>query len=336
MPIPKAIVLTAFLIATTASLTARAHEYSTQTEARSQTQAKAITLKDDLGRRVTLHQPAERIAAASPAAVDLLLSLDITPVTRPWLPGRTPETWSEIPVIGFDHASGPNLEQLIAADPDLIIIDVTSARFIDRLESLVGAPVFVLQVSDIAGLPERLRTLGRASGNIDDARKHANRVETMLDAVRTEHQSAAPARVVALFGGPRTSYAFTPGSYVGSLVELVGAELVLAGGKPHGLFPELGRYSPEQVWAADPDVILVLSHGAVHDRLPSLRADPSWASLRAVRDGRVRTLSDDLFVMRPGADFAAAISKLLAAIDGTPADVNSTKSELAEAGEGRE
>jgi ABC-type Fe3+-hydroxamate transport system substrate-binding protein len=54
------------------------------------------------------------------------------------------------------------------------------------------------------------------------------------------------------------------------------------------------------------------------DRLPEMAADPAWSSLRAVREGRVVTLSDELFVMRPGAEVIEALGVLRAAV--APAD----------------
>ncbi len=305
---------TAILAATLALLAApTARATTTDTEASSA----ALQITDDLGRTVQLPAPARRIAAASPAAVDLLLSIGLRPVTRPWMPGATPDAWQPIPTIGFDHASGPNLEQLLAARPDLVIVDITSARFIDRIESLVRVPVLVLQVSDVNDLPARLTDLGRLTGAAEAAHARAEELRRALEATRNAH-SASPPRVFALFGGPRTGYAFTDTSYFGSLIELVGGETVTASGKPHGLFPELARYSVERLWAADPDVILVLSHGSVHDRLPEMAADPAWSSLRAVREGRVVTLSDELFVMRPGAEVIEALGVLRAAV--APAD----------------
>ncbi len=303
---------TAALITTLTLLTAApaalAHAESATAEA-----SAAIHMTDDLGRAVTLDAPARRVAVASPAAVDLLLSIGVRPVTRPWMAGATPDSWQGIPTIGYDHASGPNLEQLIAARPDLVVIGVTSARFIDRIESLVRAPVLVLQVSDVEDLPARLVDLGRLTDTVEPARARADELRRILEAQRAHHSSSPP-RVFALFGGPRTGYAFTDTSYFGSLIELVGGQVVTASGKPHGLFPELARYSVERLWAADPDVILVLSHGSVHDRLPELASDPAWASLRAVREGRVVTLSDELFVMRPGAEVIEALGVLRAAV----------------------
>jgi len=274
-----------------------------------------VSVVDDLGRSVTMPGPARRVAAASPAAVDLLLSIGVRPVTRPWMPGRTPDAWKGIPTIGFDHASGPNREQLLAAEPDLVVVDVTSARFIDRLEKTTGAAVFCLQVSDAMGLPETLDRLGRVTGAYDAAAQRGEQVLASIDRLRESAVSAAPPRVVTLFGGPRTGYVFQRSSYVGSLLEIVGAEPVLTGGEAHGAFPELVRYNTEQIWAADPDVIVVLSHGSVHDRLDRLRSDPAWSGLRAVREGRVHTLSDDLYVMRPGAEFLNAVAELRAAIE---------------------
>jgi ABC-type Fe3+-hydroxamate transport system substrate-binding protein len=269
---------------------------------------------DDLSRVVELRAPARRVAAASPAAVDLLLSIGVQPVARPWLPGSVPDSWEGIPVIGFDHASGPNLEQLMRAAPDLVVVDVTSARFVDQIESLVGAPVVCIQIGDIWDLPGRIRDLGRLTGALESADERAGALAASFEDHRNASDSAAPTRVFALFGGPRSGYAFAENSYVASMLELVGAEVVRAGGEPHGMFPELGRYSVELLWAEDPDVILVLSHGAVIDRATEMAANPVWNGLRAVRERRVVSLSDELFVMRPGADVISALGVLRGAI----------------------
>jgi iron complex transport system substrate-binding protein len=84
-------------------------------------------------------------------------------------------------------------------------------------------------------------------------------------------------------------------------------ELVtLAGG--HCVFGEAGTHSPwigwEELCRADPDVLVVLPCGfdleRTREELGVLRARPEWASLRAVRSGRVFVTDGNHYFNRPG------------------------------------
>jgi len=84
-------------------------------------------------------------------------------------------------------------------------------------------------------------------------------------------------------------------------------ELVaLAGGV--NLFGEARRHSPWMTWdalvAADPDVILVSPCGfdvpRTRSEMPALCSRPGWASLRAVRSGRVYLADGNAYFHRPG------------------------------------
>jgi iron complex transport system substrate-binding protein len=84
-------------------------------------------------------------------------------------------------------------------------------------------------------------------------------------------------------------------------------ELVtLAGGV--NLFGEIGQHSPWLAWEAlrdaDPDVVVVLPCGfdlsRTRKEIGPLRAQPGFASLRAVREGRVFLADGHRFMNRPG------------------------------------
>ena len=81
---------------------------------------------------------------------------------------------------------------------------------------------------------------------------------------------------------------------------------LIAGGR--SLFAQAGEHSNWLEWAAlieaDPDVILLLPCGfkiaqTIRD-LNSLTGNPAWASLRAVREGRVYLIDGHHFFNRPG------------------------------------
>lgn len=89
------------------------------------------------------------------------------------------------------------------------------------------------------------------------------------------------------------------GNWMPELIEM-------AGGR--NLFGAAGEHSPWLTWddlaAADPDVIAILPCGydmATTEReLPALTGHPKWATLRAVREGRVYITDGNQYFNRPG------------------------------------
>ena len=84
--------------------------------------------------------------------------------------------------------------------------------------------------------------------------------------------------------------------------ELVG----MAGGIE--LFGRAGKHSPwlewDDLWAADPDVIIVLPCGfdieRAREEMPALTQRPGWKSLRAIRNGQVYLTDGNQYFNRPG------------------------------------
>lgn len=94
-------------------------------------------------------------------------------------------------------------------------------------------------------------------------------------------------------------------------------ELVaMAGGT--NLFGDAGKHSPwlkfEELAAKDPDVIVIAPCGFVIERtlaeLPVLTANPVWAKLRAVREGRVCIVDGNQYFNRPGPRIAESLEIL--------------------------
>ena len=112
-------------------------------------------------------------------------------------------------------------------------------------------------------------------------------------------------RVAALQARPRVAVVewieplMAAGNWMPELVALAGGV---------NLFGEARKHSPWMTWdalvAADPDVILVSPCGfdipRTRSEMPTLAARPGWASLRAVRSGRVYLADGNAFFHRPG------------------------------------
>jgi iron complex transport system substrate-binding protein len=103
------------------------------------------------------------------------------------------------------------------------------------------------------------------------------------------------------------------GNWMPELIEIAGG---------HNLFGEAGKHSDWMQWgeliAADPEVIVVgpCGYGLARclQELPLLQAKPGWASLAAVRHGRVFFADGNAYFNRPGprlADSAEILAEMI-------------------------
>lgn len=280
----------------------------------SATTTEQISLTDDRGLEVVLAEPAERVAVVSPAAADMLLALGVTPVLVPELQGPTPAGWSGIPTYTVSHAQGPGLESLVAATPDLVVTTSMYARFNDSIERATGAKVITLDVERVEDLTRHVRLLADATGkpSTDAVATYAS----VIDAARAARPDE-PVRVLALFGGVSSSYVFRPNSYLGSIIETLGAEVVGTDDTPESAYAGLSPLSIERAVADNPDVILIVAHGDPTHHAEDLAKHPVWSTLDAVREGRVVPMSDRPLVMQPGTELEPTLAALRAVIDDT-------------------
>lgn len=234
---------------------------------------------DDLGRTVELAAPAQRVVAMIPShtetvcalgACDRLVGVDTF--------SDHPAEVEDLPDLG--NAFEADLEALIALEPDLVLSDEYSGL----AEALVplGIPVYAgtpqtaeevwevtAEVASLLGLEaEAALLIGRARGRV---------------AVLAERAEGLPAPSVFV-ELDATPYSVGPGSYLGELLSLAGADNVVPA--ELGAFPQV---DPELVIASDPDVILLLDapYGV---SAASVAARPGWSSLSAVERGSVLEL----------------------------------------------
>lgn len=282
--------------------------------------ARSMMVTDRTGEEVEVFGHPERIAALAPFAVEMLLDLGVEPVLRASVRGETPEAWASIPELPISHGAGPEMERLVASRPDLVILPEPFAHFASSVRSATGAPVLVLDVRTLDEAQQMLEVLGMLTGRGEQAFDRAGELERRTREIAADVPGDGPG-VFALFGTPDAFYAFLPESYLGDLASQLGATLVTEGLPEDRSFGGFAQFSLETVVSRDPDALLIVTHGGVADGvIERLRRDPAWRGLRAVREGRVGVLSDDLFVLRPGASPAEAMGLLRDALYETPSN----------------
>src|SRR6516165_5138077 len=252
--------------------------------------ARAATVTDATGRALPVPAKVERVFPAGPPAAILLYTL-APDLLLGWPRANRPEecaymlpdvcTRAEVGRI-TGRGNTANLESVIALKPDLILdVGSTSATFVslaDRVQQQTNIPYALLD-GRFDAAAETYRKLGELIGRRDKAEEFARYADDTLKTIDGRTAAIAPSN------RPRVYYARGPRGLITGLGGSINVETIellaqnVAGGNEGGL----ANVSIEQVLLWNPDVIITIDQ----DFAASVYGDPSWASVNAVRNGRV-------------------------------------------------
>jgi iron complex transport system substrate-binding protein len=250
----------------------------------------AASIMDATGRTVSGPDKVTRVYPAGPPAAvelytlapDLLIGWlePLSPEAREFL---LPEIAARPQIPRLTGHGNVNLEALKSAKPDVIVdIGTVTADFkslAEKVQQDSGIP-YVLLDGHLDRVGATYRALGQLLGRTDDAEKLAISAENTI-AIVTQRSAAVPSEA-----RPRVYYARDKsglqtgfgGSMISEPIEFVGARNVAA-----DLRGSHGVATVEQVRAWDPEIIIASDA----DFAASVRNDPAWASIAAVKNGRV-------------------------------------------------
>jgi iron complex transport system substrate-binding protein len=273
--------------------------------------APARTFVDATGKSFTIERPPKRVVAVSPSAVELLYAVGAAPIARP-SSATFPEAARSLPTVGTSYQ--PNLEQIAAQNPDLILADaqIQGPPQVAELAKL-GAPVFSIRVQTFADVPASLRLVGDVVGRTEEGEKAAKEIEGKLQAAQAKLPPEGQRPTVFLMVGTADAFwGAKPDSFSGDVIAKLGAKNLVQSGPDTSQFPGFTSYSLEQLVALDPDVILVMSIPVpnVPPTSRQLATNPAWSGLRAVKNGRVQEVSTEVLVQSAGPRVGAVIDQL--------------------------
>lgn len=267
-----------------------------------------VTVVDDDGVRVTIDALPQRIVTFAPSMTETLFALGlgqrIVGVSGPY--DDFPPAAADLPEVGGagDFGVDPNLEAVVALEPDLFLTIAGGDTWKQRLRDL-GVTVVTLDATDLDDLLGDIRTLGEVTGATEAA---TALVDGMAgDIARIEAQVAGRARASCFF---EVFYpplvAAGPGTFVDDLLRRAGCDPVTADAL--SAYPE---WSVEDLVAAPPDVYLLSSDAGVD--AASVGQRPGFASIPAIAAGRVVIVDADL-VTRPGPRVVDGLQALVDAL----------------------
>lgn len=249
-----------------------------------------MVVTDYEGRQVTIPALPRRIISMAPSNTEILFALG----AGDRLVGVDnfsdyPAAAREVPRIG--DLFNPNLEAMVAAQPDLVLAIGGSKRMWEKLAA-AGVPVVVLQPANLRQVMESIQLVGRIIGADAAAAAVVGQMQQQLEVVqlRLSYTTYRPRVFFEVWHDPLMSAG--PGSFMDDLIRLGGGTNLA--GDAASAWPEV---SLEAMVAADPEVILTTNREWAEKVLAGeLKA---WANTTAVRRGNVIVLDANL-VSRPG------------------------------------
>ncbi|MEM9347786.1 MAG: ABC transporter substrate-binding protein [Planctomycetota bacterium] len=275
----------------------------------------AIVLSDSRGQEITLDGPPKRIAALTSFAVEILMAMDTTPVARFPDPDLYPPEAGSIPEItklGRGTTHRLDIEELIAADPDLIILHKVYEGVADNVQQAVGVPVMVLNITSVDDLREKAGLFAQLTGDPAAAGSVLGDLDQTLGWLATNAPGDKPKAVSLLGMGGGEYFCHRGNHFMGSLLDAAGAHNIAADREAHSRYKSLSPIDLEKLIAEDPEVVFLIPYGdADYDTVVAeFKADPAVRSLKAVRDGRIHVLPDTIYTSQPGPRTGEALRTL--------------------------
>ena len=250
----------------------------------------AATVKDATGRELPIPAKVTRVFPAGPPAAILLYTL-APDLLLGWPRANRPEECVYMlpdicrrPEVGRITGRGntANLETVLALKPDLILdvgsVNDTYKSLAVRTQEQTGIPYALLN-GEFLYMSDCYEKLGALIHRDNDGLDFSDYCFQTLGVITNRIAG------VTAENRPRVYYARGPRGLVTGLGGSINVETIellarnVAGGTPGGL----ANVSLEQVLLWNPDVIVTIDRQFAE----TVRSDPAWAGVKAVKDGRV-------------------------------------------------
>ena len=269
------------------------------------------TFTDDLGREVHVKDP-KRVAAliGSFADIWLLAGGEVSAAANDSF------TSLELPLgeetVNLGSITEPDVERLIAAEPDLVLASANTEADVALMELLDEAEITTAYFS-VSNFEDYLRMLlvcTEITGRDDLYEQNGLAVKRQIESVKERIDGSAPTVLFLRASSSSVKAKGSSGSVGGEMLADLGC--VNIADSEAGLLEEL---SMEAIIAADPEYIFLTTQGtdteaALKNAREELFNDPAWQTLTAVREGNYYMLEKRLYNLKPNARWGEAYEKL--------------------------
>jgi len=245
-----------------------------------------VTL-DGPGGKVEIRQRPGRIVSLSPTATEMLFAIKADgQVVAADSFSNYPKDAPKTDLSGHE----PNVEAVAGYNPDLVVYSNDPGDLGPALRKL-GVPALLLPAGKrLDDTYAQLQLLGQATG-------HTTEAQALVASMRADIQQIVAASKLER---PLTYYheldknlfTATSQTFIGQLYAQLGLQNIADKADKDGSgYPQL---SAEYVVKADPDLVFLADTKCCAQSATTVAARPGWRQVRAVRDGAVVELDDDV------------------------------------------
>lgn len=239
------------------------------------------------GKPLTLNAQPRKIVSLSPTTTETLFAIGagkqvVAVDDQSSYPAEAPKTKLS--------ALNPNAEAIADYQPDLVIASGDPGKLTENLGK-VHIPVLVLPAANtLQDAYDQMALLGKATGHTPEATKLAtdtqSRIKSIVDG------TAKPARPLTYYYElDQTFYSVTSKTFIGQVLGQFGLVNIADKAPEAGGYPQL---SAEAVSSANPDLVFLADTKCCNQTPDTVAKRPGWAKLKAVQDGNVVALDDDV------------------------------------------
>jgi iron complex transport system substrate-binding protein len=245
-----------------------------------------VTL-DGPGGKVEIRQRPGRIVSLSPTATEMLFAIKAGgQVAAADSFSNYPKDAPTTDLSGHE----PNVEAVAGYNPDLVVYSNDPGDLGPALRKL-GVPALLLPAGKrLDDTYAQLQLLGQATG-------HTTEAQALVASMRADIQQIVAAskleRPLTYYHElDKSLFTATSQTFIGQLYAQLGLENIADKADKDGSgYPQL---SAEYVVKADPDLVFLADTKCCAQSASTVAARPGWRQVRAVRDGAVVELDDDV------------------------------------------
>ncbi len=272
-------------------------------------ESRGAEIVDDLGQRICLPKPAERIIPLYGAFAETLFSIGAGDrVVARTQADTYPADLVKLPSVGTHMR--PNVEMILGLKPDLVIQSASRREETPEISRLAdsGIRVAVFAPKTFVEIFSVIERLGVLTGRAAEASAFAESLARRLDAVAGSIAGIDPGARARVFFEIRAEP--LTGAGRGSIVH----EILTAAGAGNAVKNDkaIVQYSLEALLVENPDYYIVQEGPMNKSPVPPVKR-PHYDRLKCVRDGRIM-LADEFIFSRPGPRCVDAVEKLAATL----------------------
>lgn len=263
-----------------------------------------VTFTDGMGREVTIESEPMTIVTMAPSMTEIIYALGL----GDRLVGRTdycnyPEAALSVDSIG--SLREPNLEAIIALNPDLILMSTHASEEVLAKLDEAGLKTAILTAQEsFDGVYDIITQTGTIFNVLDQANKLVSAMQADVTTVLELVKDVEKKSVYYVVGfGEYGDYTATGDTFIHEMLEMAGGTNIAADG-------ESWSYNLETIIEKDPEYIIC---SELNDTKGTLEQTEGYMELTAIKDGRLVEINQDL-LSRQGprlAEGLKAIAQLL-------------------------